>query len=681
VHNNCISIIMPTSFQVKASPSSAAEATNKNNNKKQARTLNDDDDNDEIISGSGPPPPKKTKLCTFQGCTNPHFDYVHEKEYCIKHYTYMIESTRSTAFLVSPGNLGLTLAIDNNNNSNNNNLPSARCGATITAIDPKCTFQERIEVGDRIVSIDNHKITKVSDLDINSDKIRKILIAKKNASPSASMFPKKLCCVALCTNRARLKGGVCKSHRGAAKVVGGGSSIDDTKGTTMQSTGHGEEEQAKKKTRPRKICCVALCTNRAQYKGGVCKSHRGAAKVVVGATDDAKETTTQTTGHGEEEEAKKKTRPPSKKRKKICSVGLCTNQARYKGGVCRSHIGAAAKVGGECSSIDDDDDAKGTAMQSTERGEEEEAKKKARPQKQRKICSVGLCTNQARIKGGVCRRHGAVAKVVGECTSIGAAKETTTQITEHGEEEQAKKKARPPSKKRRKICSVGLCTNQARIKGGVCRSHIGAAAKVVGECSSIDDAKGTAMQSTEHGEEEEAKKKAPPPSKKRRKICSVGLCTNQARIKGGVCRRHGAEAKIGGECTSIDAAKETTVQITEHGEEAKKKAPPPPKHRCVDGRTKRSRRHEVCEKHERVKRKLCDFDECSNQSVRGGGGGVCTRQGAKRAMMTQEDKFESSASTRELELESENKALKVKLAELTAELAAAKFREKERTMI
>jgi len=417
---------MPTSFQVKASPSSAAEATNKNNNKKQARTLNDDDDNDEIISGSGPPPPKKTKLCTFQGCTNPHFDYVHEKEYCIKHYTYMIESTRSTAFLVSPGNLGLTLAIDNNNNSNNNNLPSARCGATITAIDPKCTFQERIEVGDRIVSIDNHKITKVSDLDINSDKIRKILIAKKNASPSASMFPKKLCCVALCTNRARLKGGVCKSHRGAAKVV-------------------------------------------------------------VGATDDAKETTTQTTGHGEEEEAKKKTRPPSKKRKKICSVGLCTNQARYKGGVCRSHIGAAAKVGGECSSIDDDDDAKGTAMQSTERGEEEEAKKKARPQKQRKICSVGLCTNQARIKGGVCRWHGAVAKVVGECTSIGAAKETTTQITEHGEEEQAKKKARPPSKKRRKICSVGLCTNQARIKGGVCRSHIGAAAKVVGECSSIDD--------------------------------------------------------------------------------------------------------------------------------------------------------------------------------------------------
>ena len=45
-------------------------------------------------------------------------------------------------------------------------------------------FKDKIEVGDRIVTIDNHKITKISDLSVNGDKIRKIGICKKKTLES-----------------------------------------------------------------------------------------------------------------------------------------------------------------------------------------------------------------------------------------------------------------------------------------------------------------------------------------------------------------------------------------------------------------------------------------------------------------------------------------------------------------
>lgn len=73
---------------------------------------------------------------------------------------------------VSPGRLGLTLNVDKNDPEN---------GAVITAINPACTFKDQLEVGDRIVTIDGQKVTKIEDLHVNKDKLRKFgIVQKKN---------------------------------------------------------------------------------------------------------------------------------------------------------------------------------------------------------------------------------------------------------------------------------------------------------------------------------------------------------------------------------------------------------------------------------------------------------------------------------------------------------------------
>ena len=69
---------------------------------------------------------------------------------------------------VSPGKLGLTLSV----------LPNGE-GAKIVAIDPACTFKGRVEVGDRIVTIDGKRVEKLEDLTVGKEKMRKFGIAKE----------------------------------------------------------------------------------------------------------------------------------------------------------------------------------------------------------------------------------------------------------------------------------------------------------------------------------------------------------------------------------------------------------------------------------------------------------------------------------------------------------------------
>ncbi|KAK1737936.1 hypothetical protein QTG54_011230 [Skeletonema marinoi] len=113
-----------------------------------------------------------------------HYPRIH---YCIRPakkvgfcswYLARINDAKKEASLVlavCPGRLGLTLTLK---------IDTTSGGAMITEIDPACMFKDKIEVGDRIVTIDNHKITKISDLSVNGDKIRKIGICKKKTLES-----------------------------------------------------------------------------------------------------------------------------------------------------------------------------------------------------------------------------------------------------------------------------------------------------------------------------------------------------------------------------------------------------------------------------------------------------------------------------------------------------------------
>lgn len=69
---------------------------------------------------------------------------------------------------VSPGKLGLTIRVD-----------KTLGGCMITAIDPACKFKDRVEVGDRIVTIDGQTITKIADMQINNNKKRSFGVVKK----------------------------------------------------------------------------------------------------------------------------------------------------------------------------------------------------------------------------------------------------------------------------------------------------------------------------------------------------------------------------------------------------------------------------------------------------------------------------------------------------------------------
>jgi len=68
---------------------------------------------------------------------------------------------------VSPGRLGLTIAMNPNG------------GATITVIDPICTFSSKINVGDRIVTIDGKDVLTLEDIKNGKDRARTFGIMQK----------------------------------------------------------------------------------------------------------------------------------------------------------------------------------------------------------------------------------------------------------------------------------------------------------------------------------------------------------------------------------------------------------------------------------------------------------------------------------------------------------------------
>mmetsp|Transcript_7099 Transcript_7099/g.11858 ORF Transcript_7099/g.11858 Transcript_7099/m.11858 type:complete len:445 (-) Transcript_7099:40-1374(-) len=112
-------------------------------------------------------PPRKRKLCRMVGC--PNQDKV--KGYCKRH-NKMVANARKEAIVVMeapPGKLGITLKMDD-----------VLGGATITVIDSDSILKDHVEVGDRVLSIDDHVITQTSDFGINKDKTRQFKIAVHN---------------------------------------------------------------------------------------------------------------------------------------------------------------------------------------------------------------------------------------------------------------------------------------------------------------------------------------------------------------------------------------------------------------------------------------------------------------------------------------------------------------------
>ena len=88
--------------------------------------------------------------------------------------TTVAKKEASMLLTVSPGTLGLVLKID-----------KELGGATVNAIDPACTFKDRIEVGDRIVTIDDYEVSDITDFNVNKDKMRQLGIVKKKDLESA----------------------------------------------------------------------------------------------------------------------------------------------------------------------------------------------------------------------------------------------------------------------------------------------------------------------------------------------------------------------------------------------------------------------------------------------------------------------------------------------------------------
>eukprot|EP00985_Skeletonema_marinoi_P032190 scaffold39073_cov186-Skeletonema_marinoi.AAC.4 len=75
----------------------------------------------------------------------------------------------TTILLIIPGKIGLTLSIN-----------QTKGGATVTKIDPTSRFKDKFQEGDRIMTIDGFRITKIADLHVNSDKVRRFGVVQKN---------------------------------------------------------------------------------------------------------------------------------------------------------------------------------------------------------------------------------------------------------------------------------------------------------------------------------------------------------------------------------------------------------------------------------------------------------------------------------------------------------------------
>ena len=114
----------------------------------------------------------KAYICSSEGCTNK----ARSRGLCERHANELKQIPEGTIVLpISQGRLGLTLRFDTTS-------------ATIVAINPACSFKDRLNVGDYLESIDGVKVTKKEDLAVGKDEpIRMFRFAKMKSEQMAEL--------------------------------------------------------------------------------------------------------------------------------------------------------------------------------------------------------------------------------------------------------------------------------------------------------------------------------------------------------------------------------------------------------------------------------------------------------------------------------------------------------------
>jgi hypothetical protein len=92
----------------------------------------------------------------------------------------MIERGDAVPIIVAPGRLWLTVAYVNDFIHGLDLL--IRGGAKITAINPACTFRDKVSVGDIIIAFDGKRVLRVEDVSIGTERTRELIIIRMTAS-------------------------------------------------------------------------------------------------------------------------------------------------------------------------------------------------------------------------------------------------------------------------------------------------------------------------------------------------------------------------------------------------------------------------------------------------------------------------------------------------------------------
>jgi hypothetical protein len=92
----------------------------------------------------------------------------------------IMERGDAVPIIVAPGRLWLTVAYINGF-IHGLDL-SIRGGARITAINPACTFRDKVSVGDIIVAFDGKRVLRVEDVSIGTERTRELVIIRMTAS-------------------------------------------------------------------------------------------------------------------------------------------------------------------------------------------------------------------------------------------------------------------------------------------------------------------------------------------------------------------------------------------------------------------------------------------------------------------------------------------------------------------
>jgi hypothetical protein len=133
------------------------------------------------------------RVCSISGCKT------HSKKhgYCRRHYNLVWKCKMEVHIhiIAPPGELGLVIHVDDDpmkggyipikkrqldlsTEGTGGSSGGGGGGATITGIDPKCSLFGQVEVGDRIITIDDQIISSNADFHINTNQTRKLGISK-----------------------------------------------------------------------------------------------------------------------------------------------------------------------------------------------------------------------------------------------------------------------------------------------------------------------------------------------------------------------------------------------------------------------------------------------------------------------------------------------------------------------